>query len=638
MGGGSFKYLIPVIIAVILLSGVLLSNKFITKQTVGSIYNIEEAKNNFDNIQIGDSINYEVNGYSDWQVIGKDGYEGTIDVVSKTNTENLALEYNQTKEYYENKLQETANKYTDNNYAINARTVSPKDFDYFDYDNNFLSDTISDTNIITSQGIWNYNINTNIKNNKMYIIPYVKKSFDNPESYSVGDTIEYTNNGIDRWVIATTGSCCTPGFDLIPETPIELVIESVDDDIRGKADQIIQSFNNDVNEVGYYLNGSRWYSVDLMSLIPNFFNQQTEKIWIYNGSCMTTKDNMVSFSCQGMAYYDNGEIITGGYFGTVYTDTKPKTFGYRPVVTLKVKSEMQDKEKKEISNSLQVGDNVKYEAKGYKNWKVLSIDTELGTVDIISGGIVKNLTLSGKDDWDNYEDIIQREVDEYKSDGKAKKASTVTTAHINLLNKIDNNILSRYWLLSKYYKLIREYSFGSEGKKGSLYYDVIDVADQDKKIRSNTAIKNIVLYVDYIGNAEIKEMYSIDFNMYKTMSSLDYTAGLRPVITLKLDDVEKLSDKEVKEIEKETKKQERIYIKEQETKNKDYKGPSKVDDTTSSTGNSTLDLSNDSNNTNSIEKIVYKDKPLYKYGFIIFLITSIIELIIIMLLLKKIKR
>ena len=71
MGGGSFKYLIPGIIAVILLSAVFLSNKFITKQNLGNIYNIDEAWDNSDNIQIGDEINYEVNGYSNWKVVWK---------------------------------------------------------------------------------------------------------------------------------------------------------------------------------------------------------------------------------------------------------------------------------------------------------------------------------------------------------------------------------------------------------------------------------------------------------------------------------------------------------------------------------------------------------------------------------------
>ena len=67
----SFRYIIPGIVVVTLLSAVFLSNKFITKQNLGSIYNIDEAGDNSDNIQIGDEINYEVNGYSDWQVMWK---------------------------------------------------------------------------------------------------------------------------------------------------------------------------------------------------------------------------------------------------------------------------------------------------------------------------------------------------------------------------------------------------------------------------------------------------------------------------------------------------------------------------------------------------------------------------------------
>lgn len=39
----SFRYIIPGIVVVILLSAVLLSNKFITKQNLGNIYNIDEA-------------------------------------------------------------------------------------------------------------------------------------------------------------------------------------------------------------------------------------------------------------------------------------------------------------------------------------------------------------------------------------------------------------------------------------------------------------------------------------------------------------------------------------------------------------------------------------------------------------------
>ena len=273
--GGSFKYIIPGIVVLILI-GIIVGYKFIPKQLLGSVYSIDELKENFDNIKIGDEVNYEINGYSDWQVLYKDIDNGTIDVVSKTNTEDLTLEYGQSKEYYENKFQETANKYVDDSYAISARTVNSNDLDYFDYDNNFWLNNISDTNITTLQGTWQY---TSIKNYKMYVIPYVEKYFENYNEYNVGDTIEYSNNGVDRWVVAGKEVWNSSSLVLIPETPIELVIESVDDNIGQKANQIIQSFNNDVSNCGNY--AQNFGTNNLPNLIPNFLNQQTEKILFY---------------------------------------------------------------------------------------------------------------------------------------------------------------------------------------------------------------------------------------------------------------------------------------------------------------------------------------------------------------------
>ena len=89
--GGAFKYLILGIIAVVLVA-VFLNNKFITKQALGSIYNIEEATTNYYNLQRGDTVNYEINGYSDWQVISKDEMNGTVEVAPKANVENLTLD------------------------------------------------------------------------------------------------------------------------------------------------------------------------------------------------------------------------------------------------------------------------------------------------------------------------------------------------------------------------------------------------------------------------------------------------------------------------------------------------------------------------------------------------------------------
>ena len=551
---------------------------------------------------------------------------GTVDVVSKTNTEDLTLEYGQSKEYYENKFQETANKYIDNNYAISAKTVNQNDLDYFTYDNEFWVNNVNDTNIVTSQGTWE------LKNYKMYIIPYVEKYFENIDEYNVGDIIEYLNNGVNRWVVVSKEEWNPSSLVLIPETPIELVIDSVDDNIGQKVNQIIESFNNDVFKFGNYF--YRFGPDNLTNLIPNFLNQQTERIYFYYFNCYYKNNNTLRFECGGILYYENGEFSY--HPGIFYTDSNPYTLGYRPVVTLKIKNEIQDKDKKEISSKLQVGDYVKYEIKGYKNWKVLSIDKDLRTVDIISGGIVKNLTLSGKEDWDNYEDIIQREVDEYKYGEQAKKATTLTSLNLKILKEIDKSILSRYWLLSKNINKNRHQDFNSV-KYINYNISTISLYKYDNY---EMYLDNISLYTDVI-DEEGQDRYKNDILGHT------YTAGLRPVITLKLDSVEKLPEEETKEIEESTEKQEKIFIKEQESKNKNYKGPSKVDDSTSSTGNNEV-KSNDSdntkkdniidNNTSNVEKIVYKDKPFYKYGFLIFLMTSIIELIIIMLLLKKIKR
>ena len=113
----------------------------------------------------------------------------------------------------------------------------------------------------------------------MYVIPYIEKRFENYNEYNVGDIIEYSNNGVNRWVVAGEEVWNSSSLVLIPETPIELVIESADDNISEKADQIIDSFSNDVYGHGNYFND--FGTDNLANLIPNFLNQQTEKIWFY---------------------------------------------------------------------------------------------------------------------------------------------------------------------------------------------------------------------------------------------------------------------------------------------------------------------------------------------------------------------
>jgi hypothetical protein len=269
---------------------------------------------------------------------------------------------------------------------------------------------------------------------------------------------------------------------------------------------------------------------------------------------------------------------------------------------------------------------------------VLSINKSNNTIDIISGGIVKNLTLSGKDDYDNFENIIQREVEKYKNEENAIGATTINSNNLDLVISNEKNIISPYFILKKDIYTGDESSY--DFKSLHEYYNVGIVMYPYDLNRDEMGItKWITLSERYAGGEVVQEIYKNGNREYS------YTAGLRPVITLKLDSVEKLSEEETKRIEESTEKQEKIYIKEQETKNKDYKGPSKVDDSTSSTGNNNEVKSNDNdntkdnitdNNTSNVEKIVYRDKPFYKYGFYILLVICLIETL--MLIIPKINK
>ena len=621
------KYIIPSVVVLILI-GIIIGYNILPKQALGSIYNISELGDNFDNIQIGDEVNYEINGYNNWQVIGKDDYNGTVDIVSKTNTEDLTLEYGQPKEYYEQKFQEIADKYTDGNYAISARTVNTSDLDYFTYDNDFWLGTISDTSIKTSQATYQYTG----ENPKIYIVPNIFQYSSTGFTENIGDVVEYSYGGKNRWIVWYKDG--QNQLRLIPETPIELVLTNSDNDIYSKANQIYNAFGN----YGDWF----WDYGNIPNLIPNFLNQQTEKIYILYADSyyrMISKSGnswyFKPYDGRKMLYsYENGEYVDIQYPTIIHSDTSPYTIGYRPVVTLKVKKELEDENKKEISNSLQVGDYVKYEAKGYKNWKVLRVDENLGTVDIISGGIVKNLTLSGKEDWENYEEIIQKEVDEYKNGSKAKKATTISSKDLKLLQGIDKGLISRYWVLSKNTYI---------NKQGAdiLNYG-IDTIYFYKYANYEMIVDDVIIYVDVVDKGGGTKHY------ISSKGSYSYTAGLRPVITLKINDVEKTSEEEIKVIEKQTVKQEKVYIKEQEANNKNYNGPKLTDDDSSKVIESNGDNINKNKETDEdkcipeekiVEKVVYKDRWPYKYEFFILLIIFIIETVLLLISTKaKIKK
>ena len=67
-------------------------------------------------------------------------------------------------------------------------------------------------------------------------------------------------------------------------------------------------------------------------------------------------------------------------------------------------------------DKIKVGDSISYTANGYSDWKVLSIDKENHTIDIISKGSVGDLTINYSD-REKFSDILQEEANKYL-DGK----------------------------------------------------------------------------------------------------------------------------------------------------------------------------------------------------------------------------
>ena len=229
-------------------------------------------------------------------------------------------------------------------------------------------------------------------------------------------------------------------------------------------------------------------------------------------------------------------------------------------------------------------------------------------------------------------------MNQYKNGSDVISASTVNSSQLKQLKEIDKSILSRYWILSKDI-YIEKHKYINERYRDMLNYGITTI-DLYKYKNNEMKLENIILY-------SVEENTG---NGVNEGSSYSYTAGIRPVIRLKLNDVEKASDKETKIIVNETEKVEKIYIKEQETSNSNYNGPAITDEYTSINDTSNADINHNNTNKNEIknsekvkctpkekivEKIVYNDKWFYKYGFFILLIPCIVEAILLIVRMKS---
>ena len=246
----------------------------------------------------------------------------------------------------------------------------------------------------------------------------------------------------------------------------------------------------------------------------------------------------------------------------------------------------------EVNNELEIGNYVKYDANGYRNWRVLSIDVSAGTVDVISGGIVKNLSLYGKADYENYEDILQREVDAYKVGNRAVKARAVQESDIDMLNNIGDEVGGMYWFNRKTELRLDAYQNIQTSVIYNEYsYDVGVLSANNYDSDNQTGgIKKywVKLYAKPENRSELKEYegvcsywdndgphyYSCIQSGYFSMNDnntgigdLNYIAGLRPIITLSLKEIEMLSNDEVNDVINQSDTNNQSYIEQQKSSN-----------------------------------------------------------------------
>ena len=551
------KYLPLILIILILVFFVFKVVKFSFNKIMGNVYEISEIKSNIDNVKIGDTIKYEANGYSDWQVLSVDKENNTLDIISKTSPEEVTLSGNGANETALDVFQETANKYLDGKYAVSARSVNTTDIDNFSSNDFFWLANVNQYVVYYNGGYVSF-ISTN---SEIRYIPVLTLNVDSTSSLAVGNEYSISINGIDAWLIYNIDS--SNSITIIPKILPKVMSE--DDlhckDMKEVVDSLIDSY------VQGNVTSARSVTISDMNKLNNnsAFNSSTEYQNIYAENFRLylerTEGNeylylVNQYRCDAISY--NPWNSQYRRYNSTYSSCNEYayTFGFRPVVTIKFSDDLV--EGKEINTDLKIGDNVKYSSHEYNNWKVLSIDNENKTVDIISGGIVKNIRLSGLDDYNNYETLMQNEVDAYKTGDKVISARLVNISDFENLRNMNDKTIARYYLNNKneYKTNYRNYYL----QETTTYVNIVNYAvavGYYSELDSEPTSEWEVLYVD-------STHASSGLSGAATGPS-SYLAGLRPIITLKLDEVEKISTDEVVE----TQSQE-SYVQEQTKANANY--------------------------------------------------------------------
>ena len=604
---------------------------------LGSVYNIKDIEANINKIKVGDTINYEINGNSKWKVIYIDKLNNTIDVVSKDNLGEITLEDKDDFNNALNTLQEEANKYVDGKYAVSARSVTRADLEYFAFDKDFWTADNYNESIATANNKISY-IDKNNFANDFYYLPFIEYRLENTEGYNNGDEFDASINGVDKWFVVTNNY--NNSLVLIPKDPIKFNVNDYSEFINCPDCVFNDIFNeyyqadSNVLNIGHLLQNCvgdccEQSCVNDYPNIRNYYGSKNTEFKILRGYFGTGSGEGYRSVYLEHDKFRLGDNRLDCCYGEDYKEYSPVTKGFRPVVTLKFSDKSNDS--KELNTDLKVGDNVNYSALGYQNWRVLSIDEKNNTVDVVSGGVVKNLYLQGHDDFDNYEDLLQNEVDAYKSGDKVISARALEYSDLSNLNKINDKVNAKYWINAKRQFNKKANDETSSPYNGMGYFNVGIMYYNQENISIEK--KWVSLYIAPVSN----QTGVLSLSSTNGVGDLSFTAGIRPVITLKLDQVEKLDDNTKEEIINNSNKNDNKIMKEQESNNNNVIN---------------YDSSDENNKNNSVVKggavnNYYDnggngfDDNLIKYvliGLIILNISIIAQVILSAVIFKKIKK
>ena len=304
-------------------------------------------------------------------------------------------------------------------YAVRARTVSREDLEHFAFNQRFWLSNKTEVGVEYNDGAW---VGKPFDNNKkVYIWPYIQFRGGNYSSYSVGSHYQYSVGGIDDWYIGSRSSSNSNStynyMELYAYNPVEIQIDSSVD----VEQEILSYFNTFRSDSNIYSYGSKpykgydtidrnfFYSLNDITYFADFSVNRTSTMCTDSSYQPKISDqigyDIVDYKCLCMYKYTPENKSFDSCYNYQQHRNKQLKLGYRPVVTLKIDA-AKDISKKDISSKLKIGDYVNYSAKNYSGWRVLSIDNEAGTVDIVSSGVVKNIQLYGIDDYENYDIIL----------------------------------------------------------------------------------------------------------------------------------------------------------------------------------------------------------------------------------------